>query len=168
MSAAEIRFTIPGNPCAKERPRFNTKTGRAFTPKKTVRAENVVAKLARTAMGARNPMTGPIRLHIEAVFPIPASWPAHLKRAAIEGRVWHVARSDLDNIVKLVSDSMNGIAFADDSQVAVLTNGKRYGKPERVDVRVIPLDQAEDAITPGQRALEEKMASGEWFLKGLR
>ena len=38
----ELKFTVHGEPKGKGRPRFNTKTGHAITPKDTVIYENLV------------------------------------------------------------------------------------------------------------------------------
>ena len=164
-----IRFVIPGPPQRKERPRFAKKTGRAYTPAATRKAENRIAELCKSAMekiGMTNPFTGPVRVNIEAVFEAPKSWPKYLRERTVRGTVWHCTNGDpdLDNITKLC-DGLNGTAFADDCQVAVLTAGKRFGSPARVEVQIIPLSQDEAEITPGQRRLEADMASGEWHLK---
>lgn len=45
-------------------------------------------------------------------------------------------------------------------QVAVITAGKRYGSPERTDVVIEPLQQADSVVLPAQRDIEKKMASG--------
>lgn len=159
-----VRFVIEGRPVPKGRGRSIPGTNRVVTPKKTVRAEKTVASLARAAMGSRNPMTGPVRLNIVFVFAIPQGWNRAMKQAAMEGRVWHVGPIDTDNMTKMVSDACNEIVFADDGQVAVITVGKRYGAPERTEVTITELEQADDAITPGQRKLADDMASGRWHI----
>ena len=42
-----MRFTVPGRPVPKERPRFNRKTGRAYTPPRTQAAQANVGWYAR-------------------------------------------------------------------------------------------------------------------------
>lgn len=158
-----ISFVVPGRPIPKERPRA-TKTGRMITPKKTRTAEKAIGGLARAAMRGRNPMTCAIRLNIVFVFAIPSGWNKSTRNAALEGRVWHVTPADLDNMTKLVSDACNEVVWADDGQVAIITVGKRYGSPERSEVTISAIEQADDAITPGQRKLTADMDTGRWHV----
>src|SRR6185312_6076820 len=63
------------------------------------------------------PWRGPVLMTVRAVFPIPPSWPAWKREAAADGLIWHTAKPDLDNIIKLVKDALPGIAYDDDAQV---------------------------------------------------
>jgi Holliday junction resolvase RusA-like endonuclease len=117
-----VTLTIPGKPFAKQRARV-TRFG-AYTPKETVSFERAVGQLA--AVHFKQPMAGPVKLTVRAVFEPPASWPAK-KRAAAMGRC-HIIKPDLDNIEKAISDGLNRIAFADDSQVAVNSGIKIWGE----------------------------------------
>ena len=157
-----ITFLVPGKPTSKGRGRSIPGTNRVATPKATVQKEKEVAGLARIAMRGQNPLTGPVKLHVVFVFEIPTGWSRKSRQAALEGRVWHVGPTDVDNMAKLISDACNEIIWADDGQVAIVTTGKRYGHPERAEVVIEELPQLEDAKTPGQRLLEKRMASGEW------
>lgn len=67
------------------------------------------------------PHEGPVALSITAIFPYPKSY------KGTESPEPHVSRPDWDNIGKLVSDALNGIAWHDDSQVWVGTVKKVYG-----------------------------------------
>lgn len=132
MSA--VTLFIPGKPFAKQRARV-TKFG-SYTPKETVSFERVVGQLA--ALHFKAPLTGPLRLTVQAVFKPPASWSAK-KRAAAIGR-YHTQKPDLDNIYKAVSDGLNRIAFADDSQVASFGNScKTWGESEGTKITVSEL-----------------------------
>jgi crossover junction endodeoxyribonuclease RusA len=92
------RFTIPGNPRPKERPRVVK--GRTYTPARTVEGERLVQFYARKARVPR--LSGHVKL--TAMFYRDSAQPC-----------------DLDNLVKLVSDALNGIAWKDDRQVVVLS-----------------------------------------------
>lgn len=160
----KISLSIPGKPVGKDRPRFDSRSGRVYTPTGTADAEVAIAKAWMAATVGRRPFTGPVKLSIIAVFEAPPSWPKRLRDETTGAQVWHVARgeADLDNIVKLVSDALNRKAFVDDAQVAVITCGKRYGSPARLDISVEPLAQTDAAVTPPQRALEAKVALEGW------
>jgi crossover junction endodeoxyribonuclease RusA len=92
------RFVIPGNPIPKERPRVVK--GHTYTPKRTLDAEQVVKLYARRARVPR--LSGHVKL--TASFFRDSAQPC-----------------DLDNLVKLVSDALNGIAFGDDRQIVWLS-----------------------------------------------
>lgn len=158
---AHIVFSIAGPPERKERPRASSKNSRVYTPKKTMAAEKRIGQEAKLRMhnAGLKPFLGPLKLTLIATFPIPKSWPKYVRAAAEAGKVWHVSQGapDLDNVVKLYLDAMNGIVFHDDSQIAVITTAKKHGSPERVDVKIEELPQSEDEITPGQRTLEDKV-----------
>jgi Holliday junction resolvase RusA-like endonuclease len=96
-----LRFSIPGQPRPKGRPRFVK--GRVITPGKTVKYEKHVKACAQAAV-LRNrweQLAGPVALKIVVV--------TQNKR-----------RGDLDNHVKAVKDAMNGVVYGDDRQVVYL------------------------------------------------
>lgn len=127
-----ITVTIPGKPFAKQRPRFSRKAGTAFTPKETVSFERTVGTIA--AQHIPEPITGPVRIDIVAVFEMPASWSGR-KRDAHRGHP-HAQRPDLDNICKAVTDGLNRIAFADDGQIADINASKQWGDVAQATIRV--------------------------------
>ena len=135
----QIRFEIPGPPKGKARHR-TTKSGHSYTPKETVRYENLVRlcfTAARQNDGASpEPWTGPVWLDVEAVFSVPASWPRWKTEKALLTAYRHCGRPDLDNVVKAVLDGLNGVAYKDDAQVCAIQARKRYGKTPRVKVMV--------------------------------
>ena len=65
-----VQLIIPGKPFAKQRPRM-TKRGHTYTPKPTVEFESVVREIA--ALKFSEPFTGPVRVHITAMFEMPKS-----------------------------------------------------------------------------------------------
>ena len=109
--------------------------GRAVTPQATREYAEAIGWAAREA-GAR-PRGGACRVSITAGFAIPTSWPLKKKRAACEGRLAHMTTPDVDNILKIVLDGLNGVAYADDSQVVEAACRKHYdGEKEGLEVRV--------------------------------
>jgi Holliday junction resolvase RusA-like endonuclease len=120
------RVHIPAKAVSKGRARFSRKTGVAFTPKATVVAEAWVRAAVVNAVGSPR-VPGPVAVRAVFVMPIPKSRPKGWREAALAGRILHTARPDVDNLGKLLADALNGIAWADDSAVAVLSLVKRYG-----------------------------------------
>lgn len=143
----QLCFEIPGEPCAKGRPRFAVIVGhaRAYTPAKTANYEGVVATFALAAKAESSwdeeAANGPIRVSITAVFSRPKRLLERFKktgelRHAREGRMPHKSRPDLDNVVKAVLDGLNrcGI-WRDDSQVCCIEAFKWYAATNE-DARV--------------------------------
>lgn len=132
-----LRFTVPGMPVAKGRPRLSTRGGfaRAYTPQKTVAYEGLIALAAQTAMLGSPQYDGPISLNVTAVFPVPESWSKKRRQEA----QWHTSKPDGDNLLKAVGDGLNGVVWKDDSQVASARIIKVYGETPGLTVEVEPL-----------------------------
>lgn len=134
-----IRFTVPGEPRGKGRPRFGrSRSGFAvaYTDDKTAAYENLV-KLAARQAGAKI-IDGPLAVRVEAYFQPAASWSKKRRAAALVGAEVP-SRFDIDNICKAVLDGLNGIAFVDDKQVGEIFATKRFAETPRLDVVVSPL-----------------------------
>ncbi len=130
-----IRFSIPGDPVAKARPRF-TRNGYAYTPDKTRIYEETVRLHAIHAMRGKKMLTGAIGLRVTAYFPIPKSFTKTKKEQAISGSLLHTKKPDWDNVGKIVSDALNGIVYADDAVVSDGAVKKQYSDFPRVEVQV--------------------------------
>ena len=75
-----------------------------------------------------DPFTVPCSVYILAQFPIPKSWPKKRREAAERGEVVP-GKPDIDNVAKLVLDSLSGVCFEDDKLVHTLKITKKYGQP---------------------------------------
>jgi|SRR5215471_16832400 len=104
-----LALSVPGTPVPKARPRLARAHGRHYTPRPTVQAEDKIRVAARNAWMGRHtrPVKDPVAL--EVVFWLP-----------------NKRRVDLDNLVKLVTDAMNGEIYADDSQIWSLEARKAF------------------------------------------
>jgi len=121
-----IDIVIHGKPVGKARPRFGRKKdGGAvtYTPRETKNYEQAVAALAQCAMMGKTLMEGPLRVTICAYF-------QHKTKIG-----YHTSRPDLDNIIKIILDGLNGVVFKDDASVVSIVAMKQYGE-ERVEVMV--------------------------------
>lgn len=130
-----IRFSVPGEPVGKGRPRF-TKNGHAYTPSKTRLYEDFVKGKAYIAMEHKKPLTGPISLFVRAFFPIPKYFNRSMREKALSGELFHTKKPDWDNVGKIVSDALNGIVYHDDAVVASAEVVKLYSDFPRVEICV--------------------------------
>lgn len=117
-----MKFTVPGVPVAQPRQR-HTRSGINYLPAKhPVNAYKATCRLAAMQAGVV-PESGPVRLSATFVLPKPTT--TVRKRDA--GRlIWVAKKPDVDNLAKALLDSLSGVAWSDDSQVASLHISKRY------------------------------------------
>lgn len=133
--AKTVIFTIPGKPQGKSRPRFGQKC--VYTDKKTTDYEKTVKLLYRHAAGLTTfPDKTPIRIDIRAYYPIPKRTSGIQRTAMCLGKLLPTKRPDLDNVSKIILDALNGIAYHDDAQIAILTASKLYANEPHVTVTV--------------------------------
>lgn len=128
-----LSFGIPGAPYGKARHR-TTKMGIAYTPKETVQYENLVRTIFVQQHGDWEITALPIRMVVTAIFPIPKSASKRVRLGMMEGTIRPTKRPDWDNIGKVISDSLNEIAYKDDSQVVDVRVFKYYGEVPEVNV----------------------------------
>lgn len=137
MTAWALTFSIPGEPKGKGRPRF-TRRGpfvRTYTPDDTLSYENLVKHCAQMQLRNAAPFLGPVRMQVIAHFSIPASFSNKKKELARAGILRPAKKPDHDNILKIVSDALNGIAWRDDAQIVSSTFDKIYSETPRVEIR---------------------------------
>lgn len=133
-----ITIDLSGEPQGKGRPRA-ARRGRfvtLYTPEKTRTYEGMIRTAAMNEMAGRLPITDPVMVELTAVFSVPASWSQKKRAAALAGELKPAKKPDADNIVKAWTDAMNGVVFADDSQIVRGAFAKKYGEAPRVVVTV--------------------------------
>ena len=130
-----IKFTIPGEPVSKGRPRF-TRTGFAYTDKRTAKFENLVRLAYSETYPDRIPSDAPVSLSVDAYFSIPKSWSKKKKADAADNILRKTTKPDLDNVVKSVSDGLNGVAWRDDAQICMLNSWKGFSENPRTEVEI--------------------------------
>lgn len=146
----EVRFTVPGEPRPKGRPRFSVrkgKDGKSFistrTPEDTVIYENLVRlEYERQCGGFFFEKETPVEMTITAYYSIPKSTS---KKKADMMRNCQIRpttrRGDIDNLVKIVMDACNRVAYYDDSQVVDIHCSKYYSDIPNTDVTIREVGQ---------------------------
>lgn len=130
-----LTFTVPGEPVPQPRPRVSTRGGfaRAYVPAKhPVHAYRDAVAAAARAAGA-GVHGEPVSVVIDFVWERPKS---HMRKSGVKPDAPALPRPDLDNTTKAVLDSLNGVAWEDDSQVQRLVVEKSYGPEARTTVRI--------------------------------
>jgi len=133
-----VTITIGGEPVAKGRPRM-TRRGFAYTPAATRKYEAHGRLAAQLAMDGRPPITVPVRAEITIDLPVPASWSAKRRDAALRGDIRPTSRPDADNYVKAALDAINAIVVSDDSLVVDLVVTKKYATVPALIIVITPL-----------------------------
>ncbi|MBO3333423.1 RusA family crossover junction endodeoxyribonuclease [Clostridium perfringens] len=114
----------------KARPRVCR--GHAFTPKDTVQYEKLVRDCYKEQDGRY--LEGYIKALIIAYYKIPKSYSKKRVQAIRDGLEKPTKKPDADNVAKIILDSLNGIAYKDDSQIIELRIIKRYTEEdERIE-----------------------------------
>lgn len=161
-AAVKIEFTVPGQPVAKQRPKF-ARIGsfvKTYTPKETVNYESLVRLAAAQAMNGADPMEGPLTLQVEIHLTIPTSTSKKQQALMAQGCVLPTKRPDCDNIGKAVLDALNGVAWRDDAQVVDLRFRKRYSLTPGIRVTVDLLQDAVPAFAPMPEQIEIDIVTG--------
>ncbi|MBP3707662.1 MAG: RusA family crossover junction endodeoxyribonuclease [Clostridia bacterium] len=130
-------FEVPGKIIGKGRPRLNSYTGSVYTPTRTKDYETLVEQYFLLKYPRFKPFEGRVQVEISALFEIPKSAKKADKELMLENKINPTKKPDIDNIVKIVLDAMNGIAFKDDTQITKLNVEKIYAMQEAVRVRII-------------------------------
>ena len=134
MTAINLTFAIPGDPVPWARARLSG--GRHYTAPKVAAYKRAVALMAQASMSGQSPAAGPVAISMRAVFTPPASWSARKRAQALAGEIHPTGKPDWDNLGKIVSDALSGVAYVDDAQVVRASVEKAYGANPGVYVHV--------------------------------
>lgn len=138
----EIYFIVEGRVQPKERPKVyrNPHTGQvhAVTPKKTkVYEEQVRTAYVEACEGEKVFFEGAIEMIVNIYVEVPKSTRKLSREAMILGFIRPTVKNgDVDNLFKAISDSLNGVAYNDDSQIVDAQIRKFYGKQARAEITI--------------------------------
>lgn len=123
-----IKFDVFGIPRGKQRPRVCNIRGKTFTytPKQTKDYENQIKKCYLAVTKKFWDKHLPLKMEVLAFFPIPKKL----------NKLLPTVPPDLDNLAKAVCDALNGVCYADDSQICKLSVEKYYAKTPKITVQI--------------------------------
>ena len=119
-------FIINGKPQGKQRPRFSRISKTVYTPTKTAKYEKQIAKAYTDSGGKCIPADCYVSVSVSAFFPVPKSYSKKKREDCLERRLRPDKKPDMDNILKVVLDALNRVAYVDDKQVVELIGRKYY------------------------------------------
>lgn len=135
------RIVVPGPPTGKGRPRFDPRTGRAYTPKGTRLAEGVVRD-AWTHAGCPRLPDGPVAMTVVAVMARPKGHRTAKGLLNKKGKATPrpTKKPDFDNVAKLIGDALNRHAYHDDAQIVEVGIVKRWATGSEDECMQITLE----------------------------
>lgn len=149
---ADLTFTVPTEPRGWARARRNGK--RYFKDAHTERVEYTIGTWAIQAMKGRKLFVGPVELTVISVLPVPPSWPALKRQAALSGELRPIGKPDFDNLIKGCADALSGIVYVDDKQVVDGRSIKFYGAYPCIQVAVRSAVSGSARVAPQGPTLE--------------
>ena len=129
-------FEVPGKVIGKGRPRVNSYTGIVYTPTKTKNYEELVEQYFLLKYPKFKILETRISVYIIAYFAIPKNTKKLDINDMLENNISPTKKPDIDNIVKIILDSMNKFAFKDDNQITKLQIEKKYGLEDKIYVKI--------------------------------
>ena len=151
----EIKFKILGKPRGKQRPRMCVRFGKqvTYTPKQTSEYEKLV-KASYMAVSKMFFKKGvPLEVSIFAFF-----------SGKYSDSCWATKKPDSDNIIKIVLDGLNKVAYYDDSQVCKVNFEKKYADIPRVEVKIKSLEEKSNMKTTKIYDDEKMVYSGNCYV----
>lgn len=132
-----MRFTVLGEPKGKGRPRFIKAIGRAITPKDTANYENLVRmEYMSQCPDMRFNDDSMLDMRIKLYYSIPQSKSKKIKAKMLANEIRPAKKPDLDNVIKVIADSLNQVAYRDDVQIVDCQCRKFYSEQPRVEVTI--------------------------------
>lgn len=123
----QFALRLPILPKGQGRPRFDPRSGRAYTPPTTRAYTDVIAAAAKAHWGDEPALEGPLMISVVAQFAIPKT---------AKGRRHHTQKPDASNILKAAEDALSGIVFRDDAQITSARVRKEWATEHALHITV--------------------------------
>ena len=123
----QVKFSVFGKPRGKQRPRLTNIGGKniVYTPKQTSEYEKLVKASYIAVSRTFFEKDVPLEVNILAFF-----------SGKYSNNDWMTKKPDSDNIIKIILDGLNKVAFYDDAQVCKLYFEKKYAEIPRVEITI--------------------------------
>lgn len=132
------KVEVLGKIQAKERPRFNKRTGGVYTPQATKDSEALIRRCWESLKYPN--LEGAVMVEINHYRSVPKSFKKSQRELALSGKLKpYESLGDIDNLAKTVLDGLNGAAYNDDRQVCGLIVWDLYGEENKTVIKVSQL-----------------------------
>ena len=132
-----MKIVIPGTPVPQLRPRAVRmgKGIRMYDPKKVKDYKKYVASVAKQEW-KQEPLESALTVSIDVYRDIQKSGSKKNKQMKEDKIILPTNKPDITNYVKGIEDALNGIVYADDSQIVELIARKFYSHEPRIEITV--------------------------------
>lgn len=130
----KIVLTIPGQPRAKQRPRWSRT--RMYSPKDTVNYETYIKEMFVISYPDFVPLEGPLKMTITAWMMIPKSTSKKKTKLMIERVVRPDKKPDWDSLARIICDALEKLAYKNDSQIVDGILHKYYSVRPRLEIEI--------------------------------
>lgn len=137
---SKIQFQILGPPRHQQRHRHVTtgKFTRTYDPSAKDKKDFL---LQAKQYAPKSPILGVVMITVWFCVPRPKSHYRTGKYAGMlkdkhKNQVWHTKKPDIDNLLKLVMDSLNDVFWKDDSQICSVITQKLYDEKPRTVIQI--------------------------------
>ena len=131
---SKIFLTIPGEPKAKQRPKWSP-VG-TYTPQKTLTYEAYIKELFVIKYPNFTLLQGELVIELKMFLTIPTSKSKKKKDLMREWLIRPTKIPDIDNVLKIVMDSLQSLAYKNDSQFIRGVVDKYYSDKPRLEINI--------------------------------
>lgn len=138
-SENKLELIFEGVPCVQKRHRDSIRGGKydpSSAEKKIIRIKAMVQMRDKRVL---RHLKGPIKLEMSVGTVIPKSW-SQKRRKEVSGK-YDTRRPDCDNYLKLYQDALNGLVYADDSEIVDVHVTKKYDEKPFVKLIFEEIDE---------------------------
>ena len=134
----EVIFEVPGQPKGKERPRWTmvSNTSIVYTPRNTRDYEETIRTYYKINNFKSFKKEEALEVSAIAYYQTPKNTKKSHKLLMLKGKMLPTKKPDIDNIMKVVLDALNGVAYYDDSQVCKVNFMKMYSEEPKLKILI--------------------------------
>ena len=139
----EIKFTVSGPSRGKQRPRICRINGRrvTYTPRQTTEYEKLVRAGYTSVSKVIFQKDKLLEISILALFTILQRASKKLKKLMLNGKILPTKKPDVDNVIKIILDALNGVCYHDDRQVCRVYFEKMYAENPEVKILIRNIEE---------------------------
>ncbi|MCC4501338.1 RusA family crossover junction endodeoxyribonuclease [Limosilactobacillus reuteri] len=139
-----VKLVFDIEPQSQLRPRaaYNTRSHHivVYDPKVTHEYKQRLRQLAQNQY-TQEPLDSALKVDVSFFRPVQKSLSAIERARRISGEHRPAVKSDIDNYIKALFDSLNGVVWQDDKQICDLVAHKYYSDKPRIEIEVTTVNE---------------------------